>query len=93
MRVNNINRSAVLDTDKNILPILPGIAEALGAENEVNITKIAWLSKKDIVKAYGSIVVYITKDSEARRLVDNRYFYLAGESGYITVFEPRASLT
>jgi hypothetical protein len=90
VRVDNANRSAVLDADGNILP---GAAEALGAENEVNIAMIAWLSRKDVVKAYGSMVVYVTKDSEARRLVDNRYFYLAGESGYTTVFEPRAGPT
>lgn len=90
VRVDNANRSAVLDADGNILP---GAAEALGAENEVNIAKIAWLSRKDVVKAYGSRVVYVTKDSEARRLVDNRYFHLAGESGYTTVFEPRAGPT
>ena len=38
VNVDNANRTAVLDTDGNILP---GLAEALGLENEVNITKIA----------------------------------------------------
>lgn len=90
VRVDNANRSAVLDADGNILP---GVAEALGAENEVNIAKIAWLSRKDAAKAYGSMVVYVTKGSEARRLLDNRYFHLAGESGYTTEFEPRAGPT
>ncbi|EAQ82922.1 hypothetical protein CHGG_10740 [Chaetomium globosum CBS 148.51] len=69
--------------------ILPGAAEALGTENDVNIAKIAWLSRKDTSKAYGSMVVYVTKGSEARRLLDGRYFHLAGESAYTTVFAPR----
>jgi hypothetical protein len=90
VRVDNANRTAVLDADGNILP---GAVEALGAENEVNIAKIAWLSRRDAGKAYGSMVVYVTKGSEARRLLDDRYFHLAGESGYTTVFEPRAGPT
>ncbi|EAQ83089.1 hypothetical protein CHGG_10907 [Chaetomium globosum CBS 148.51] len=67
VRVDNANRTAVLDADGNILP---GAAEALGTENDVNIAKIAWLSRKDTSKAYGSMVVYVTKGSEARRLLD-----------------------
>ncbi|EAQ86297.1 hypothetical protein CHGG_07550 [Chaetomium globosum CBS 148.51] len=86
VRVDNANRTAVLDADGNILP---GAAEALGTENDVNIAKIAWLSRKDTSKAYGSMVVYVTKGSEARRLLDERYFHLAGESAYTTVFAPR----
>ncbi|EAQ84812.1 hypothetical protein CHGG_08826 [Chaetomium globosum CBS 148.51] len=65
------------------------LAETLGTENDVNIAKIAWLSRKDTSKAYGSMVVYVTKGSEARRLLDGRYFHLAGESAYTTVFAPR----
>jgi len=38
VKVDNANRTTVLDTDGNILP---GVAEALGTENKVNIAKIA----------------------------------------------------
>ena len=38
VKVDNANQTAVLDTDGNILP---GVAEALGTENKVNIAKIA----------------------------------------------------
>ncbi|EAQ91966.1 predicted protein [Chaetomium globosum CBS 148.51] len=72
---------------------LPGAMEALGAENDVNIAKIAWLSRKDTGKAYGSMAVYVTKGSEARRLLDGHYFHLAGESAYTTVFAPREGPT
>ena len=67
VRVDNANRTAVLDADGNILP---GAAEALGTENDVNIAKIAWLSRKDTSKAYGSMVVYVTKGSEANCFFD-----------------------
>ena len=69
--------------------MLPGAATALGAENNVNIAKISWLSNKESGKAYGSMVVYVTKGSDAKRLLEGLYFDLAGESAYTNVFEPR----
>jgi hypothetical protein len=86
VKVDNANRTAVLDTEGNVLP---GAAEALGAENNVNIAKISWLSNKESGKAYGSMVVYVTKGNDAMRLVDGHYFDLAGESACTNVFEPR----
>ncbi|KAF3392112.1 hypothetical protein DPV78_010808 [Talaromyces pinophilus] len=77
VKIDNVNRTAVLDADRNILP---GAADALGKENNVSITKISWLSKKDSNKAYGSMVVYITKGTDAKHLIDGNYFDIAGES-------------
>lgn len=55
----------------------------------MNIAKITWLSKKDSGKAYGSMAVYVTKGSDAKRLLDGRYYDLAGESAYTNIFERR----
>jgi hypothetical protein len=90
VRIDNANRTAVLDGEGKVLP---GAAEALGTENDVNIAKIAWLSRRDSSKAYGSMVVYVTKGSEAKRLLDGQYFHLAGESAYTAVFAPREGPT
>ena len=90
VKVDNANRTAILDQEGNILP---GAAEVLGKENEVNIAKIAWLSRKDQGKAYGSMVVYVTKGSEAARLLREQYFHVAGESAYTRVYEHRAGPT
>jgi hypothetical protein len=87
VKIDNANRTAVLDADGNILS---GAAEVLGKENNVSIAKISWLSKKDSNKAYGSMVVYITKATEARRLIEGNYFDIAGESAYTRVFKPQA---
>jgi Zinc knuckle len=86
VKVDNANRSAVLDAHGKVLP---GAAEVLGKENDVNIAKIAWLSRRDEGKAYGSMVVYVTKGSDAARLLQDQYFHLAGESAYTSIFEPR----
>jgi hypothetical protein len=86
VKVDNANRTAILDQEGKVLP---GAAEVLGKENEVHIAKIGWLSRKDTGKAYGSMVVYVTKGSEAARLLQDQYFHVAGESAYTRVFEPR----
>jgi hypothetical protein len=86
VKVDNANRIAILDQDGKPLP---GITEALGKENDVHIAKIAWLSRKDTGKAYGSMVVYVTNSSEATRLLQGQYFHVAGESAYTRAFEPR----
>ncbi|RKK71944.1 hypothetical protein BFJ68_g18314 [Fusarium oxysporum] len=86
VKVDGANRTAVLDLSGNVLP---GAAEALGKENEVTIAKMHWLSNKENGKMYGSMVIYVTKASDARRLLDERYFHLAGESASTNVFERR----
>jgi hypothetical protein len=70
---------------------VPGVAEVLGQENEVSMGKIAWLSRRDWGLVYGSMVVYMTKRSNAARLLQDQQFHVAGESGRTGVFEPRYS--
>jgi hypothetical protein len=65
---------------------------ALGQENEVIIAKINWLSNKGNDKAYGLMVVYIIKESDIRRLLEDKYFYLGGELTRTSTFEPRAGI-
>ncbi|KAK4119919.1 hypothetical protein N657DRAFT_636961 [Parathielavia appendiculata] len=84
--VDNVNRTAVIDHKGKVLL---GAAEALGQEDDVQIAKLAWLSRKDSAKAYGSMVVYVTKASDARRLLDEGFVHAGGESGYTRIFERR----
>jgi hypothetical protein len=88
VKVDNVNRTAVIDHGGKVLP---GAAEALAQENGVQIAKLAWLSRKDSAKAYGSMVVYVTKAGDARRLLNEGFFHAGGESGYTGVFERRVS--
>ena len=64
-----------------------GVAAAFSEENETTVTKIAWLSKKVILKAYGSMVVYLTKGSNAQRFMTEGFFHAKGESGMTSVFK------
>ena len=86
IKVDSVRRTAVLDENDQLRD---GAAEAFGQENETTVAKIAWLSKKDNMKAYGSMVVYLTKAAEARRFLDEGFFHAGGESGYTRVFERR----
>jgi hypothetical protein len=84
IKIDSVNRTVVLDENDQIRL---GIAEKLGKENNVQIAKMAWLSKKDIPKAYGSMVIYLTKDSDVRRLLQEEYFHIAGESAHTSIFD------
>ncbi|GKU05935.1 unnamed protein product [Fusarium langsethiae] len=78
IRVDNVNRIAVLD-ERN--EVRAEITKMLGRENDTEVAKIAWLSKRDVPKAYGSMVVYLKKRSEARRFINEGFFVAGGESG------------
>jgi hypothetical protein len=84
IKVDSMNRMAVFDQEFNVLP---GAMETLSQENEVQIAKVAWLSRKVNPKSYGSMVVYLTKSTDAKRLLQEHYFLVAGESAYTSVFE------
>jgi hypothetical protein len=86
IKVDNVNRLAVLEDGGEIRN---GATETLSQENECTVAKIAWLSKKEVPKAYGSMVVYVTKGSDARRLLAEGFFHAGGESGCTEVFEHR----
>ena len=86
VKVDNACRTAVLDEHGELRT---GAVEMLEKENEVSIAKISWLSRKDLPKAYGSMVVYVTKRADAARLLEGQYFVVDGESAFARVFEPR----
>ena len=86
IRVDGVNRTAVLDESGNVRT---GAAEAFGMENETQVAKIVWLSNREVAKAYGSMLVYLNKGSDARRLLQEGFFHAGGESGYTKPFERR----
>jgi hypothetical protein len=86
IKVDSVNRAAVLDENDEIRA---GAAAAFSEENEASVAKIAWLSGKESTKAYGSMVVYLTKGIDARRLLADGFFHAGGESGVTSTFEYR----
>lgn len=86
IKVDSVNKTAVLDEKDEIRA---GATVAFSEENEVTVAKIAWLSRKESSKAYGSMVVYLTRGSDARRLLAEGFFHAGGESGVTSTFEHR----
>ena len=89
IRIDNVNRTAILDEAGKIRA---EAAEALGKENDTQVAKIGWLSDREAPKAYGSMVVYLNKRSEAHRFLNEGFFYAGGESGSTKAFERRDRL-
>jgi hypothetical protein len=86
IKVDSVNKAAVLDERGEIR------AEAttvFSEENDTTVAKIVWLSRKDNAKAYSSMVVYLTKSTDARRLLADGFFHAGGESGVTSTFEHR----
>ena len=86
IKVDSVNKAAVLDEKDEIRA---EAAATFSEENEATVAKIAWLSRKDNAKAYGSMVVYLTKGTDARRLLTDGFFHAGGESGVTSTFEYR----
>ncbi|OHE90412.1 hypothetical protein CORC01_14289 [Colletotrichum orchidophilum] len=86
VKVDNVKRTEVLNEKCNVRA---EAVEARSRENDTTAAKISWLSKKDMPKAYGSMVVFVTKASDARRLISEGSFHVGGESGTTMAFERR----
>ncbi|KAJ5471428.1 hypothetical protein N7530_008785 [Penicillium desertorum] len=86
IKVDSVNKAVVFHEKDEIRA---GATAAFSEENEVTVAKIAWLSRKESAKAYGSMVVYLTRGTDARRLLADGFFHAGGESGVTSTFEHR----
>ena len=69
VKMDNACRTAVLDKNGELRA---GATEMIEKENDVKIDKMSWLIRKDSPKAYGSMVVYMTKRTDAARLLEGK---------------------
>ena len=75
VKADNVNRTTVIDYEGKVFP---GAAEALGQDNDLQIAKMAWLSRKDSTKVYGSMVGCDIKAGDVRRLLNEGFLYAGG---------------
>jgi hypothetical protein len=90
VKVDSVYKPAVMGTEGTLRE---GIERALSEENEVKISKISWLSKKDKDKKFGSMVVYLSRSEDARKLLSKGWIECEGESSMVRVFEPKITPT
>ena len=86
VKINNARADAILMPDGSLKP---NVASEIIEENNTEITKVAWLSAKHNGRAFGSLVAYFTRGSEATRFLRERYIYVGRESANVRVFEPK----
>ena len=79
VKIDNVRTSSVLHLDGTFKE---EIKEMLSNENDTEIARLGWLSAKQTGKAFGSMVVYLIKSSEAQRILQKGYFDIGGESAY-----------
>jgi hypothetical protein len=84
IKVDSIRKAVVLDKQGEIRV---EAAAAFSKENKTTITKIAWLSRKESSQTYGLMIVYLTKNTNTRRLLDEGFFHARGESSVTSTFE------
>ena len=85
VKVNNARADAVLQADGTIQE---DIVSTLNDSNKTQVTKVTWLSSKQARKAYGSMVIFLKKRSEAERFLGEGFFNVGGESASVRIFEP-----
>ncbi|KAM3565394.1 hypothetical protein ARSEF4850_001430 [Beauveria asiatica] len=73
IRVVGVPGAVMHDEEENDLP---GAAVALGAANDTDVSKVSWLSDRRS-KNYDSLLVELKRASQARRFLDEGFFYTA----------------
>lgn len=86
IKVDRVNRMAI--SEGNGWTIRDTAAKEVGEENNVSVAKMRWLSAPS-EKAYGSLVVYLVKYSDAQDLLERQLMDFKGEAGFTGVFERR----
>lgn len=86
VKVDNVNKLAILNNDRTA--VRADVSEMIGAENDVEVTQVRWLSKPSS-RLYRSAVIYLAKKSEADALLARRVIDVGGEAAYTNVFKHR----
>ena len=89
IKVNNARINAVLQPDREIKE---GALAALSDNNNIKVAKLFWLSSRHTRKAYGSMVLFITKRAEADKFLRERFLDISNESVYVRIFKPNIGL-
>jgi len=85
IRVDGVPRAVALDEQGNDLP---GVADIFSAANDTEVLRASWLSDRRS-KQYGSLVVELTQASEARRFLEEGFFYVGDISATTAEFKRR----
>ena len=80
VKINNVRTDAILQPNG---VVKEDALAALNDSNGTQLAKLSWLSSRHARKAYGSMVVFFIKGSEATRFLRDGFLTVGGESAYV----------
>jgi hypothetical protein len=83
IKVDNIRRTDTLQENGKIRP---DFKDMFLEENNAQVTKMYWLSG---AKPYGSMIVYLAKESDAARLLHRKIVQIRGEAAFTSQYQHR----
>jgi hypothetical protein len=66
--------------------ITAGVTETLGKDNDTTVVKISWLRQNENLKAYSSMMIYLTKGCDAQRLLSEGVSGQQLTDSYVAVY-------
>ena len=88
IRVDSVYKGGVLTTMEGIEPRLEA-AQMVAKENEVQVHKLQWLSKADVNKVHGSMVLYLGSRQDADKLLRKGFVEVDGETAFARPYQRR----
>ena len=67
----------------------PEAAQMVAGENEVQVHKLQWISKADVNKIHGSMVLYLGSRQDAEKLLRKEFVEVDGETAFARPYERR----
>lgn len=88
VRVDSVYKGGVLTSMEGAEP-RPEAAPMIAKENEVQVHKLQWLSKADVNKVHGSLVLYLGSRQDAEKLLRKGLVEVDGEAAFARPYERR----
>ena len=88
IRVDSVYEGEVLISMESAEP-RPETAQMIAKENEVQVHKLQWLSKADVSKVHGSMVLYLGSRQDAEKLLYKGMVEVDGETAFARPYERR----
>ena len=88
IRVDSVYKGGVLTSMEGAEP-KPEATQMIAKENEVQVHRLQWLSKADVNKVHGSMVLYLGSRQDAEKLLHKGMVEVDGETAFARPYERR----
>ena len=88
IRVDSVYKGGVLTSMEGAEP-RPEATQMVAEENEVQVHRLQWLSKADVNKTHGSMVLYLGSRQDAEKLLRKGLVEVDGEAAFARPYDRR----